>query len=91
MAAAVVTLAPGAVNLAASLVTYARTDARRIQERRVQNFTRKTQRYVGCNRRVILKRIPEERGRNVCVWIRTDGRRALAHTIVELLEDLVSG
>jgi hypothetical protein len=62
----VVTLAPGAVNLATSLVTYARTDARRIQEQYVQNFIRKPQRYVGCNRRILLKCILEEIGRCVC-------------------------
>ena len=65
LAAAVVTLAPGAVNLATSLVTCATTDGR-TQGQHVQNFIRKPQRYVGCNRRIILDCILEEMGRSVC-------------------------
>jgi hypothetical protein len=80
-----VTLAPGAVNLATSLVTYTRTDARR--NNHVRNLIRKPQRYAGCDRMIILKCVLEEVGGSVCgsglmaggvcVWIRTDGRRSV--------------
>jgi hypothetical protein len=67
LTAAVRTLAPGAANLCMSFVTYARTDERRIQEQHDQNLVRKPQRYVGYNRRIILKMHLQEMGRSVCV------------------------